>query len=507
MDVTKLVSKLFIYISDQNKFYHKSLRQSMTEQSATKLIQDINGNSVAPQHIKDALDSIKPVGMDFMDIKNSHSTAQPKRGSGAINYKLVYDQLHEKLPILFYLDNACRRITYLEKENKTVHKVEINEPKDFINLFYANSDLLQFLHDYYYLSELTQPYIDKTPFVVFLTTLATQQLMVDPKKLLKKEPSTISWDPDEYCFARIPIEKVEPGPCPTWDEFTSRLDHPELFKAWVWSIIEPTNTVRQVCWIRGGGQDGKSQVQKALEKMVGQSHVYAMKQQDLQSQYFLGNCYGKVLVSYPDCNNVGLLKHDTIKQITGGDSASIEQKYESAVSGTLRAKIFVHSNKNPRINPESRAQVTRLLKLELKPTKVRDALFEERLSKEIWNFLDQCKGCYDKYISVGGDNIEIPEQIYNRMIEDCSSDMYMYAKDFERKYMEYGPEHSCYTLDFNRKLGDYAEDQHMTADHKKFLMSELKDILAEKSLESPKYVQLENGEKELRFVGFKIKGA
>jgi len=250
---------------------------------------------------------------------------------------------------------------------------------------------------------------------------------------------------------------LKPGPTPSWDEFKTRLDYPQVFMAWVWGIFEPTNNVRQVMWLKGAGNDGKSSVQKALEAVVGRDQCYSMKEGDQGQQWFGKNVFGKVLVNYADCKYQDLIDTNGIKQLTGGDTTSIEGKGENSFAGKIYSKVLVTSNFTPKINPELQAHLSRLIKLEVQAQAdaVKDAGFEQRLQKEIYAFLTKCKECFDALISPGGDRLILPVDLLEKIKTECASDTYMNVQDFVEEYVQFDASGLCVPADLRRTSKKY----------------------------------------------------
>jgi phage/plasmid-associated DNA primase len=306
--------------------------------------------------------------------------------------------------------------------------------------------------------------------------MLTEHMMVDERHLFDHDPLQISWEHEDYAYKKMDSGLLEPGNTPTWNEFTARLDYPSVFMAWVWSIFEPTNNLRQMLWLRGAGNDGKSSVQKAIEQTIGRNYCYSMKPGDELQQWFQKNVFGKVLVNYADCRNQFLVTNDNIKQLTGGDTTSIEGKGENSFTGKIYSKLLVTSNFHPKINPENQAQMTRLIKLEVasqEDTK-KDSKFEVRLQAEFYAFLYKCRDAFEALIAPGYDKLLLPEKLVERMKIDCASYTYLNVQDFVQDHIEFGMEFFCNPADLNRVSKDYfLNDKNISMEQYKHHASEL----------------------------------
>lgn len=473
----------FIYNKGTGEYTRKAdFKRFTLENAAYNLVSLWPHGPITLSQAREELEKIKNIGLTPEEIRDERQKTKAKKES--LDWGALYSALQPLLRIRFYIGPNKKRFVYFFNEEKEVELVKYESSRDIEEALFGDEGSWQALKDFYNTSPLLEDHKTKISFSKFLSAIVNEFLLRDDSLKINYEPKSLSWEKDEFAFKKINPDLLIPNLTPTWNEFTSRLDYPELFMAWVWSIIEPNNTVRQVCWIQGGGQDGKSAVQKALESVIGERQSYSMKKADLDSQFFLGSVFGKVFLSFPDCNYPQLLRHDYIKQITGGDSASIERKSEQSKSGTLKAKVFVHSNKPPKINPESRFQTTRLLRLTLQPTLVRDADFENRLKREVWAFLANCKPLYEKHIADGHDNIKIPPDVFKNMMDSCSGDSYKMMKLFETKNIEYDSTYEAKYSDVVERLNTFRDDNYLTKDDMHFIKEEWTDILREKNIET-----------------------
>lgn len=491
----------FIYNKGTGDFTRRAdFKRFNAEKAAYNLMEVWPHGALSLSQARVELEKIKEIGLHPDEIRVEKQ--KQKQKSESVDWSSIYNAVQPLIRIRFYIGHHKKRFVYFFNNNKEIELVKYESPRDIEEALFGDDESWQALKNFYNTNSMLEEHKSKLTFSKFVNIIINEYLLKDDTLKINYEPKALSWEPDEFAFKKIQPNLLVQRKTPTWDEFTSRLDYPELFMAWVWSIIEPSNTVRQVCWIQGGGQDGKSAVQKALESVIGEKQSYSMKKSDLDSQFFLGSVFGKVLISFPDCNYAALLKHDYIKQITGGDSASIERKSEQSKSGTLKAKVFVHSNKPPKINPESRFQTTRLLRLTLKPTSTRDADFETRLKQEVWSFLANCKPFYDKHIADGHDNIKIPDEAFKEMMISCSGDSYKIMKLFESVHIEYGADYEAKYSNVMERLHKFRDDNFLSKDEMHFMKEEWNEVLREKGIETHSTIDADL----LGYRGFRLKG-
>lgn len=498
----------FVYNKSVSKFMIKGEWRALKLEDAVERLKQIwldnHGTELRDSEAQDLLRGVKLMGLSSEEIQRLRKALKDK--ASRPDWEMVYAELKPKLGICFYMGPDKKRSVYTVDERKQVAYISYESEQSIYDALYANDELWRELREYYRSNPSTEAIRAKYSFTDFVRTLIRDELLNDPDLKLERPPVAISWQKDEYAFRKLDDDLFIEGPTPTWDEFLSRLDYPELFMAWVWSIFEPTNTVRQVCWIRGPGQDGKSEVQKALEYAIGEHQCYSVKENDLGNQFFLGSVYGKILITFPDCGYLNLIKKEAIKQITGGDSASIERKGEQAKSGVLRAKLLVHSNKDPLINPESRFQTTRLLRLILQKTDKRDSQFGKRLKEEVWAFLAKCRPMFEKHVAPGQDNIAIPADVFSSMVTACSGGSYLIMKHFEKQNIVYAPDAFCPFADLAKRFHEYQVQQCLTNEQLRFMTSEWQECLRERGLENPVQVDGPDGA-DFGYKGFRLKGS
>jgi hypothetical protein len=498
-----LALEFFIYNRSTGKYVRKGdWRALELDKAAINLLDLWPHGKLSLDEAKSELMQLKEFGLDAIQLQREKQLKNPKKDY--LDWSQVYEDLRSSFRLAFFIGQNRKRHVYVVNELKEVESVKYESNKDIYEALYGTPEIWSALKSYYATSPHLEAHKLKMSFTRFVQTLIDDWLMNDELLRIDSEPVNISWSTDEYAFKKLDPQLLVPGPTPTWDEFTSRLDHPELFMAWVWSIIEPTNTVRQACWIRGGGQDGKSAVQRAIEHALGLGHSYSAKRQDLDNTFFLGSVYGKTLVTFPDCRYLNLLKHDYIKMITGGDSASIEKKGEQSKSGVLKAKLLVHSNFAPTINPESRFQTSRLLCLKLQQTDTRDAMFEERLKTEVWHFLANCEAMFDKHVNPGKDNINIPPEIFAEMMNACSSKSYRHMKLFEMQHIDYGVDYEVDYSRVNERLLDFRDVNGLTKDQHHFMTEDFEEVMRERGIDTCKHMKVGN-DIVVGYKGFRLK--
>lgn len=178
------------------------------------------------------------------------------------------------------------------------------------------------------------------------------------------EPIALSNNPTECCRTYVDLKSFMQGPTPCWDSFLARVDRPEHFLAFVYSLFVSDDKGRQVCWLRDGGGGGKSTMIRAVTKALGSAIVGTVDCKKLDTNYFFGSVVGKRLIVDPDCQFLHLIGNNRMHNITGGDVVPIERKFHDVVHQTVYAKVLVCSNYYPQISNEKN-QESRLLMFDM----------------------------------------------------------------------------------------------------------------------------------------------
>lgn len=432
-----------LYVQDKSKFYDTKRGGALIslEMAKSRLI-SYSPKLADPAAMSEAIKHIMDFPVEHDDVRQS------KEGPSLTQ---LWAGLMPLIKLRKQLNGAGQEQIFYVADNNEVTKVEYIDEQSLINAMMHRPE------DFAAVREFHSAAGCKMTLLPFLKKMLAEFWQADERMLCAYEPQQISWDTDTLAYKQMDPDLLVGGPTPTWDEFTSRLDYPNVFMAWVWSIFDPDNNIRQVLWLKGAGNDGKSSIQKAIETVIGRNYCYAMKPGDEQQQWFQRNVFSKVLVNYADCRNQFLIDSNSIKQLTGGDTTSIEGKGENSFTGKIYAKLLVTSNFAPRINPDSQAHTSRLIKLEVAPQDdaKKDAGFELRLQDEIYAFLTKCKLYYDELISHGGDRLILPEQLVEQIKVECASETYLNIQDFVESHIKFGAEEVCEPSKLRKASKDY----------------------------------------------------
>lgn len=316
------------------------------------------------------------------------------------------------------------------------------------------------------LHELLQLEFESDSNIILQATLGFDGYVSEIYKKLKfdmdcnidTEPAPISWDPNMPAYKQLNVAILKPDPTPTWDQFTSRLDFADHFKAFVWSIFEPLNKGRQALYLYGAGFDGKSSAFNAIANVLGDRHTMSIDNEKLKNtQFFYGNVHGKRLVLYPDCKVTSVIRHEVIKSLLGGDKVQVNRKNRDAFNSSVHVKLMIGSNRYPRIDSSDKSERTRLMFLKVQPISDNrgDYLFESNLRAEIGPFLYQCKAAYERLCPTHSE-LELPAEMQANIRNECNSSDADSLEDFIDELLEFGPLYMVTKRDLDKALREYA---------------------------------------------------
>ena len=267
------------------------------------------------------------------------------------------------------------------------------------------------------------------------------------------EYKLISNKPGELCEFYFPLDIVRPEKdTPAWDNFTAQMsteEERECFKAWVYSVFKADNYGRQVLWLLGPGNSGKSAVSRVITNRLESIATSIPKYKDYD-KYTMAGLVNKRFICVPDSVDKFLLKEQLIKNLTGRDIVTIREMGSMQKASEIYAKILVTSNMKPIIDTTKQEEISRLLLLTLdgdKCRKHRDMWkvdihgdWFSQLTIEFDDFVYGCRSAYYSRLAEDGNNIKVPK----RMLDEIR------ASDF----MSLDNLHVWYGFRLKKKMGE-----------------------------------------------------
>jgi hypothetical protein len=210
-------------------------------------------------------------------------------------------------------------------------------------------------------------------------------------QFITKEPSLFGKGSSYSLFS---LSNISSGEFTAWSEFLERLDFPDLFQAWVWTLFTDVN-LRQALWLQGEGLDGKSVVTNVLSNYLG--HLSIALESDAISKgnrFGLQNISGKRLLTFADNKNPNIIQSERMQRLLGADNITVEKRNVGNINVHNNFRILITSNMSPELSSQANDQ-TRLLLIKVLRgpdfTKSTDLPWGERLKNELPAFLYDCK--------------------------------------------------------------------------------------------------------------------
>lgn len=437
------ISAVFRYGSDTKLFYRTGSKRGLKEKFVVAEVLQMEP-TWSPNQAQSAVDLIKSVGLPYATL---FAPKQRVRLNLPDALKQFYTSVSKALPIRFLYTKHSALLYYINEQGEYVHWASAT-PDSFLDCVISNDHFLEFFRSQYDSSEVWAGYLRSKLQLADAIKKVYEGFRTDPTKRMKSVPRLLAWDRTSPAYKVLDPQLLQSAPTPAWDSFLSRVDLPEVFMAYIWSIFEESNKGRQCLWMYGHGHDGKSTVINAFLDWFGRQHSFMIAEGDYQNAFFFGKVHGKRVGAFMDCTNPTLLRQGRIKQILGGDTVDINDKFQTPFSAEVYARLFILSNEPPQIVYEDESQRTRLLVVRISKFKDDrgDANFRQRLVDEMPAFLAKCKQIYPRYFTTGF-NMKPPEAMDDFIKTVCAtvdSDM---LQDFIAQHLKFGPKEEVTKLD------------------------------------------------------------
>lgn len=173
----------------------------------------------------------------------------------------------------------------------------------------------------------------------------------------------------------IPYDFRFGAPCSQWTAFLdsslrkdTQVDQGaiDLLQEWFGYCMTADTRHQKLMLLIGPPRCGKGTIIRAMQKVVGPENCASPKFSSLTQSFGLEPLIGKRVATVADAhlgrddNAIGVL--DTILQISGEDSVTINRKYEKAIAGVrLGVRFTIGANEPPDLPDTSAAIISRLL--------------------------------------------------------------------------------------------------------------------------------------------------
>jgi hypothetical protein len=198
-------------------------------------------------------------------------------------------------------------------------------------------------------------------------------------------------------YYRHEAPRAKPGPTPTWDTFLERLSDPEAFLAHVHALVEPKWKGRQVLWMQGEGNDGKTIAVNAIAAgTFGITNLGVLDDVALtnKDRFMLSSVWDKPMIFIPDTKNVNLVMSGIVHRLVGRDFVPVEYKGRPIFKAQFQGSVWVTSNPMPSIE-NSESNTSRLTIVTVRPPKEFIPDLERKYIAELPALLAKAKAAYD----------------------------------------------------------------------------------------------------------------
>lgn len=253
-----------------------------------------------------------------------------------------------------------------------------------------------------------------------------------------KDVAILSNNPDNYSIGYYDLNIGNHlNKTPAWDNFIRQIkdeDARSCFMAWIYSVFFGDNHGRQLLYLYGKGNTGKSVVAKAISNRllsINDTLCTELEQTLYMDKFSSASYVKKRLIVAPDCTDRKILDNTLIKNITGNDKVSIRKIGKDKISENVYSKVLITSNYLPWCDLEKPEHLSRLLLISLDEYLSNEAfsywnsskmgLWEDELQYEIDDFITKCKPHYEAKLLNNGHDLktykDMPLYVENRLEE------------------------------------------------------------------------------------------
>lgn len=465
----------YVYILDRDSFYNRKAKKPISEFSFADKLRKFSSEYESLERLTETLRVLKQRGIKYKDLDENKA-----------DLEALYCEVKEKLPFYWHTTLDGHESLYFVNSNREVTLIMGEDNDGLISSLRSDKDMFASIVGAFEQSETLGKANAKMELKDYLVRVLNR-LKLDPDKQLETKPALLSWSTEDFAFKKFDPTLLLEAPSPNWDQFCARLDYPDVFRAWVWSVFEPSNDGRQLLWIRGGGNDGKSRAISALMQIYGTPYTAALLNGDTDSQFFYSKIYGKRFTVYDDCKNTRLISSEKVHSMLGKGVVSVEHKFGQPFTAEVFTKILVGSNYYPEIDFFRNNERSRLICLTVKQfgTGVEaDAKFTEKLISEQYGFLWKCREAYERYCT-DGVMIQTPGPLRETMRENCASETSKALEEFIDEKMHFDSSKSYERAKLLSDLVHYIAESGLVW-ASKFAMNDLKKILEDRGIKQEK---------------------
>lgn len=201
-----------------------------------------------------------------------------------------------------------------------------------------------------------------------------------------------------------------------------------LLLFWIGLTISGYNgyDTKRLLMLVGAGNTGKSQFIKLLEHLVGAENTVAIDLREMNTNRFaLSSALGKRLIIDPDVRSLKLDDISTIKQITGGDRLTFENKGKDPINGHYNGTVVMAANELPKFGGDKGDHVYERFVVvpcnNIIPIDKRDPYIVDKMTEETDAIIQLALTALQQQLARGLNKIELPT-VCLQAIEDYKDD-------------------------------------------------------------------------------------
>lgn len=201
-----------------------------------------------------------------------------------------------------------------------------------------------------------------------------------------------------------------------------------LLLFWIGLTVSSYNgyDTKRLLMLVGAGNTGKSQFIKLLEHLVGAENTVAIDLREMNTNRFaLSSALGKRLIIDPDVRSLKLDDISTIKQITGGDRLTFENKGKDPINGHYNGTVVMAANELPKFGGDKGDHVYERFVVvpcnNIIPIDKRDPYIVDKMTEEADAIIQLALTALQQQLACGLNKIELPP-VCLQAIEDYKDD-------------------------------------------------------------------------------------
>jgi hypothetical protein len=253
--------------------------------------------------------------------------------------------------------------------------------------------------------------------------------IIGKSKIMKWPKHVAALSDPEMAFKRLDFD-FDPNvtfedvleKCPIVRKHFERSKNAKAKCARVGSLFHKYRSRKQIVWMHGETDGGKSFFIKILREVFGEKAIATLTPKNMQSQYYKQKLVGAAITVVNEAHP-GLIRSDEFKSLTGDSIHAIERKHRDTVDAVIDCVFFFVSNKPPLVQDDA-AIKNRIISCAIDPIPEEEQRPEEELLEDIKPELPTFLSyCYNSYLD--------PEIVKNHRIICDMSEVNESSEEYE----------------------------------------------------------------------------